>query len=289
MLFCYIIINNVTGKPVIGNMLVWDGIKNDTTNFTSDTFLQVNSCGYQNALSEYTVVRKCGRVDYHILLIDNGTCEVFHNGSTHTLTPGDLIFYAPYEEQKYSFKSDSASLWCHFTGTAVKEILNSCNMTSGVYRMKPSQCISESFFKLVRRFNQPNRKKIASASLLELIYNIGDIQSCDEKNDKKYALLTHTITYINMNYNKTITLEQLAKQSGYSKTGFSHLFSEIMGTSPMKYINGIRLNTACEMLSSTNLSISNIALNCGFKDPLYFSKLFLKKYNVTPSQYRLSK
>ncbi|MDY3927925.1 MAG: AraC family transcriptional regulator [Clostridia bacterium] len=269
-------------------MTVWDGNKHDTTNFTTDKFLQVNSCGFQNALSDSSVIRKKGRVDYHFLLIASGICEVLHKGKIHTLTAGNMILYAPCEEQQYTFKTDSTSLWCHFTGTAVNEILFSCNMQSGVYSLEPNKHISESFTEVIRRFHQPGKKNHAVASLLELIYNIKDATVYPKQQEKNYDLLLPVLTYINMNYNKHITLEQLAKKSGYSKSRFSHLFTELMGTAPLKYINKIRLNAACEMLSSTNLSIGTVALSCGFNDPLYFSRLFYKTYETTPSRYRIS-
>lgn len=269
-------------------MTVWDGNKHDTTNFTTDKFLQVNSCGFQNAPSDHSVIRKNGRVDYHILLIANGICEVLHKGKIHTLTVGNLVLYAPYEEQQYAFKTDSASLWCHFAGTAVSEILNSCNMQSGVYTLEPNKYISEAFIEVIQRFHQQGRENFASASLLELIYNIQEANQAHKPYEKKYDLLQPVLTYINMNYDKPITLDMLAKKFGYSKSGFSHIFSKTLGTSPIKYINDIRLNSACEMLSSTNLSISAIAITCGFNDPLYFSRLFFKKYKTTPSEYRKS-
>lgn len=180
------------------------------------------------------------------------------------------------------------SLWCHFAGTAVNEILNSCNIQSGVYSLPPNKHVSEAFIKVIQRYHQPGREDFAGASLLELIYNIKEANQTNKPNEKNYDLLQPVLTYINMNYNTPITLDMLAKKFGYSKSRFSHIFSETMGTSPIKYINDIRLNNACEMLSSTNLSISAVAFVCGFNDPLYFSKLFSKKYKITPSEYRTS-
>ena len=268
--------------------MIYDGNINDTTNFTTNKFLQINSCGFQNTSSDFCVVRKKGRLDYHILLIDSGMCEVLHNGILYTLNAGNLVLYAPHEEQKYTIKSGSTTLWCHFTGTAVNEILQSCNITSGVYFFNQRKGISEAYAELIKRFHIPGRKDFANASFLELIYNIKDAQLFQNINEEKHDLLQPVLTYINMNYDKPITVDMLAKQLGYSKSRFSHIFSETMGTTPIKHINDIRLNSACEMLSSTNLSISTIAFNCGFNDPLYFSKLFFKKYKTTPSEYRKS-
>ena len=266
-------------------MIVWDGSKKDTTNYSTDKYLQINSCGFQNASSGYTTVRKKGRLDYHILLITSGICEVLHKDKLHELTSGNLVVYAPGEEQKYSFKSESTSLWCHFTGSIVKELLNSCNLTSGVCFFEPNKAILESYTNLIRRFHQPGREKYANASLLELIYGISNAAAYSKQRESADVILP-ILTYINANYNKQLTLDELARKSNYSKSRFTKIFSEITGTTPIRYQNDIRLMVSCEMLSSTEFSIAYIAYTCGFNDPLYYSKFFKKKYGVTPTQYR---
>ena len=266
-------------------MVVWDGNKNDTTNFVTDKYLQINSCGFQNTLPDYTVIRKKGRQDYHILLINSGICKALHNGNAYTLTSGNIIVYAPDEEQKYSFKSESSTLWCHFSGNIVKELLDSCNITSGVYFLKPNKAIFEAYTNLIQRFHQPKMEIFSNSSFLELVYHISNaITTSKQKGDSDIIL--PILTYINANYNKQITLDELAKKSGYSKSRFSHIFSENTGTTPIKYQNNIRLKISCEMLSSTSNPITDIAFSSGFNDPLYFSRLFKKTYNVTPSKFR---
>ncbi len=280
---CDTIIMNYGGE----DMVVWDGNKNDTTNFVTDKYLKINSCGFQCAASDYTVIRRKGRHDYHILLVTGGTCEVFHNCKSYTLTEGSLILYEPYEEQEYSFKSGSTSLWCHFCGNIVGELLDSCNIKSGVYFLKPDKAIFESYSNLIQRFHQPGKKNLANPSFMELIYNISYAITFSEQKDNSDTILP-ILAYINTNYNKQITIDELAKKSGFSKSRFSHIFSHVTDTTPIKYLNDIRLKMSCEMLSATNESIAEIAIACGFNDPLYFSRLFKRKYGTTPSEYRLS-
>ena len=268
-------------------MPVWDGNINDITDFAANKYLQINSCGFQNKLPDHAIIRKKGRSDYHILLINSGMCEVLHKDKLYTLTAGNLVIYAPGEEQKYTFKSEGTSLWCHFTGKIVEELLNSCCISSGVYFLNPSKTIFESYSDLIQRFHQPGREQYANASLLELIYSICDAVNCSDKKENS-DLISPILTYINANYNKQITLDKLAEKSGYSKSRFSHIFSEITGTTPIKYQNDIRLKVSCELLQSTELTVADIAFRCGFNDPLYYSKIFKKKYNLTPTEYRSS-
>ncbi len=65
------------------------------------------------------------------------------------------------------------------------------------------------------------------------------------------------------------------------------LFRRELGMTPHKYLTNLRLQAAAELLCSQHYSgnISEVALQCGFKNPLYFSRLFKKKYEVSPKEY----
>ena len=119
-------------------MNTYDGSINDVTNFKTYKYLKINSAGFQNAPRGYTVIRKKGRLDYHILLITSGSCNVLHNDKTYKLTAGNLVIYAPQEEQKYSFTANSTTMWCHFTGTVSDEIMTDAKLESGIYFLKPN-------------------------------------------------------------------------------------------------------------------------------------------------------
>ena len=145
-------------------MITWDGNVNDTTNFTTDKYLQINSCGFQSTLLSKTVIRRKGRKDYHILLINSGKCEILHKTKLYTLSRGNLVIYAPTEEQKYSFSSGCSSLWCHFSGNLVEELFHSCNLTSGIYFLKPNKQIFDSYSTLIQRFHMSNQENLANES-----------------------------------------------------------------------------------------------------------------------------
>ena len=264
-------------------MRIHDGNLKDITDFASDKYLKINSCGFQNAETPFTVIRKNGRKDYLILLISQGNSTILHNGKTYDLSAGNFVLYAPGEEQKYSFETNTSSMWCHFSGGILEELFEDCNLQSGVYYTS-NNAVLEAFSHLIRNFNAPSQSKLAIVYLLELIYNISSAIT-SPKSAFPDALLS-VISYINENYNKTISLDTLAKISGYSKSRFSHIFSEYMDTTPIRYQNEIRLRNAREMLTSTQLSVSDIALSCGFSDPLYFSRVFKNKYNKTPTEFR---
>ena len=121
--------------------------------------------------------------------------------------------------------------------------------------------------------------------MIELIYRISDAVHFADKREISDAI-SRTLLYIHSNYNKDINVEELAKVAGYSKSRFSHLFVSESGTTPIAYQNDIRLKLSCEMLIATEKSILEIAYDCGYNDPLYFSRIFKRRFHLTPTEYR---
>ena len=266
-------------------MDIWDGNKKDTTNYKTDKYLQINSCGFQHLSAGWTVVREKGRYDYHLLFINSGKIEVCCREETQILTKGNFVVYKPGERQYYASKTGTDSLWLHFGGAAAEEILKSFELEGGIYTADYSISVFETYSNLIRQFNQPQLKKLANGTLLTLLAHISDAVKNISAAENAEAI-SEILTYINMNYNKKLTIEELSKRAGYSKSRFSHLFSELLHTTPLSYQKDIRLTNACELLSGSKHSIGEVARSCGFEDQLYFCRVFKKKYGISPSEYR---
>lgn len=94
------------------------------------------------------------------------------------------------------------------------------------------------------------------------------------------------LLYIWQNYQKPITLSDIASAGATGKNDCLLCFSETVGTSPIQYLKNYRLEKAAELLSSTKLKVSEIAELCGFSDKSYFSKSFYQKFGKKPLEYR---
>ena len=87
-------------------------------------------------------------------------------------------------------------------------------------------------------------------------------------------------------YHTNVTLYDLAKHFGGSKSHISHLFKKENGMTIRAYCNRLKLTDAKKLLLTTDLPITEIALNVGFNDTSYFISLFRKEFGITPLQYR---
>lgn len=100
--------------------------------------------------------------------------------------------------------------------------------------------------------------------------------------------LAETLMYIESNYHETINLNTLATKTGLSESTFLRLFRKSFNQTPIEYINHYRISKACSLLSNSNLSLTQIALEVGFSDSNYFSRVFRKVMNMSPREFRKS-
>ena len=95
--------------------------------------------------------------------------------------------------------------------------------------------------------------------------------------------------YIDINYDKKITLEFAANMANMSQSYFSFFFKEVVGQSLISYVNKIRIERAAEMLRTTENSLQDICYSVGFNDFVYFTKLFKRAHGISPAKYRQNK
>ena len=92
--------------------------------------------------------------------------------------------------------------------------------------------------------------------------------------------------YIDNNPRKWFTLAELASYSGLSRNFFCRIFRDIVGVTPVEYINRQKINAAKKLLIETNYSIKAIAFELGFENNTYFYIMFKSKTGLTPMDYR---
>jgi two-component system, response regulator YesN len=101
-------------------------------------------------------------------------------------------------------------------------------------------------------------------------------------------MMEEALEYIQNNFQNDLGMEQAAEQVGLSVSYFSLLFKQKTGFTFLDYLTNVRIEYACLFLQNTDLKTYEIAEKVGYTDQRYFSQVFKKKMNQTPSQYRKS-
>lgn len=101
------------------------------------------------------------------------------------------------------------------------------------------------------------------------------------------ASINRVVDYIQANLGETLSLKQLSEVACYSKFHLNRIFSAYMGESVYQYIKRLRLEKSAELLeANSTVSITDVALMCGFENSSSFAKSFKKHFKMTATQWR---
>lgn len=151
----------------------------------------------------------------------------------------------------------------------------------------------ELFHKIYLEFT--NREEgyinIIRAYVIELIIKMFRKMNSAPKSETvthQTQIVNRTLAYLRENYQKQLSLDELAAQVFLSKDYFARLFRETTGMPISALLQKIRIEEACKLLTGTNKKVEAIAGDCGFRDIKYFYNSFKKVTGMTPRQYRIT-
>lgn len=121
---------------------------------------------------------------------------------------------------------------------------------------------------------------IALNEFIELVYSSQDA--------KKVSQVRPAIDFMDANYDRVITLAQIAKASHLSISRLAHVFKEQMGITIIDYLTGVRIEQAKQLLLATNQSCTEICFAVGYNNQSYFTRTFKEVVGMTPRQFRRS-
>ena len=108
----------------------------------------------------------------------------------------------------------------------------------------------------------------------------------NKKQSKQLELLYKVDSYVTQNYAGHISLEDIARHTGYSTYYFSHFFKETAGQNFSDYLILFRLERALNAINHSEKNLTDIAFDCGFNSIRSFNRAFQNYLKITPSEYR---
>jgi two-component system response regulator YesN len=136
--------------------------------------------------------------------------------------------------------------------------------------------------KVMRINNQEDLCAWISTALnefIELVYTSQDA--------RKVSQIRPAINYIDANYNKPITLADVARASHLSVSRLAHIFKEQMGVTIIDYLTSVRIERAKQLLLATDQNCTEICFEVGYNNQSYFTRSFKGIVGMTPRQFRI--
>ena len=267
--------------------LIYDGNVYDKYNYESYKFLSVESCG-MHVNSNHVTKRAKGRRDYHLLYVKSGELKCLFDGKREVLGSGGYVLYPPGAAQEYE-QNGGVCYWVHFSGTCTDEIVTDAGLKRAPIFTgdRENNDVVTAFERMIFRYvtTGHNNSFALTADLLRL-FAIIESKVIDKAKPDFDERLCEVITHMHKHYADEVPLCEYAKMAYVSTGRFMHLFKEAMGASPHAYVLAIRMERAAEFLALSLDSVGEIAAKVGFNDALYFSKVFKKRFGISPTEFR---
>jgi len=223
----------------------------------------------------------------HYVLSGKGYFKV--NNVTYSLSAGESFIIFPEIEVSYYPDSDDPweYVWIDFKGEEALRLLSMTNFTQ-YYPVAPTFSENlEPLFQIIETNNLKSFEKERSNSRLCLLlsYYMEYYPKVDASSKTEYVLSARE--YIENNYWKDqLTVSEIVNFIKIERTYLFRLFKEETGMSLLNYLTSYRVRRASYLLQYSGLSVKSIACSVGFKDQLYFSRVFKKATSYSPSEYR---
>ncbi len=252
----------------------------------------VFSCGYYQRAEGHKWERSNLNEGIVIYCVDGRGHLKIHDNH-YPVTAGDVAYCAPDTHHAYEAgQSDPWSIyWMHVSGKKLDKLGGfhhsfSHNPVQHIGLM-PELII---FFRsLVQNFDttgNPPRWLLSSLCAQHILAHIANAPKLEQGTIPHVKMLNTLIKHMHAIAETRVSLDELIKNTGFSKTYLCRLFKEFTGFSLMAYMNKIRIEKACVMLTTTEMMVFEISDRLGFDDPYYFSRLFKKSTGHSPRKFR---
>ena len=210
-------------------------------------------------------------------------------GDGYIMPPKSRDLYESDEKEPYEY------VWIIIGGAKAKYFLRYCgfDFNEKLFKNKNAPICAEKIKEAVYR---DYKERNLNLSLMGLLYELASFQRSPESEEIIHSLdaewnvgsayVKAAIDLIHMEYANDLTVAYVAGKIHISQNYLCRLFKRIVGCTPQAYIAQYRVEIAKRLLKETDWKIGSISESIGYMDSLYFSQIFKRYTDMTPTQYR---
>lgn len=229
---------------------------------------------------------------FHYVITGKGT--LFANEQVYPITaghgflvvPGQITTYRADEQEPWEYT------WIEFDGLRAQE----CLRLAGISRKEPvytpssraaGEKLCQQMLYIVNNGNAEPIHLIGHAFLFlsQLVASSAHQRTQNVRRLRDFYI-KEALTFIEGNFERDISIEEIAAFCGLNRSYFGKVFRETMGESPQTFLLHYRMARAAQLLKETNLPIGEIARQVSYDNQLHFSRAFKNVHGVSPREYR---
>lgn len=267
-------------------------------NISITQFDRTDLCVYQCGMEQCTSGHYYGpalRDHFLIHYVKSGKGKFQVGDMTYHLSKGQgfLIYPNVITFYQADFIDPWQYTWIGFNGTKAEAYLKQGGLTLSqpIFTYSQDELIENCFDDMVKAHSMRNGREIRLLGQLHIflsqLIEVNPNSLLPENHlDRRVAYIRKALDYIEMNYSRKISINELASHVGLDRSYFGSIFREITNVTPQQYLINHRIGKACSLLDNTNFSIGDISRSVGYDDPLLFSRMFKQERGMSPVNYR---
>lgn len=237
--------------------------------------------------------RKTGISEYILIFCIKGEGTIKFNDKIFNIEEGSIIIIPPNTPHLYYSNNNNPwdIFWVHFNGTYSQYFFKNykfdnkilCNLDS----FRNITLLFSNILNVLEKGLTENNLVFASQCLCHMISAILlNNTGFNSYVNNKLKYIDTAIVYMNHNLNKMLTLDDIAKSIGISRSHTSLIFKEETTHSPVDFFTHLKIQNSCSLLKYSDTPIKEISSHFGYEDQYYFSRVFKKIMGISPLQYR---
>ncbi len=263
-------------------------------------FSNENSCFFERKrhIKPMTMPSAHYHDTHELYFLEKGQTKYFIGNEIYMLQPGDMVFIPKFvfhktdngqnrvERLRFSFDDNFAGSDCQRYIDELKE--------KRFIRIPEARL--DDFKSIIERLEKENVQKkkgyedMQSLCFMQMLILISRYCTASGTNLGKTEQTAQSIAkYISENFSSDLSLEVLAEKYSMSPCHLSRMFKKAVGISLCEYINISRITAAERLLRNMDMTVTQIATECGFNDSNYFATVFKRLKGVTPKKYSLER
>lgn len=222
-----------------------------------------------------------------LLYVKKGEVVVKINDQVDTLTQGQLAIVDSFDNHQYTHK-DGAISCClsipvHYLKRYASVMSNKKIKDKYIKDLDLAENIYQKILNVISALHE--NELILEGNIFILLGTIINNNIVQEDDKTSHDLVKNILIFIEDNYKNSITLDIIAKNFGYSKYYFSHLFNKCFKCNLNDYLNLVRCRHSINCVLEEHMSVSDAAFASGFVSMRTFYRTFKKYFNMTPKEY----
>lgn len=235
-----------------------------------------------------------GRSGYMLHCITGGHGIFKSNGIVYHLKKGDMFYVEPHKTVFMQADEDDpwSFYWVRWIGNLVPRYMHRVNISNinPIMYKKDLPTVYQNVIDIVEHSKTSGHHDFYyQAKMFEILDQLEEAYPRDFKQNKipqGVDLYHQAVSYIQNNYDSQMNVTDLVAYLNIDRTYLYRIFKKNSNQSPEQFIIDYRLKRASELLKSDSGTISYIALSSGFQSYQSFNRLFRKRYQISPTEFR---